>query len=640
MQYVYSKKKCMNTIKFLTFTLILSLFFSCSQQKRYISYKVKEGETMRDIAKRINVETEDLVRLNPDIGDSPSANSTIIIPNPEYQKTIPLIQKGKETKNTDESVPSEEKDIEDIKKDTENETSQSPDSTQIVRTVYEFKDHTVQPGETVYRITKEYNISKDDLIKWNPQFPRIKDNYLDVGQNLKIKVAEKKLIYISREEDLKNHVTHIVKPKETVYGLTRFYNISKETLIQMNPEYPEIVDDKLDIGQVLRIRPIEEKIETDELAIYTDSIAENDESIKLALLLPFRAKEYDSINYEDIFDKKKNKKSASAARLANIVTDFYLGAEMAIDSIRNQGININVSVFDTGNRGKLVSKILEQNSLDETDVVIGPFYSDKTELVADKVDVPVVFPHFSKNQQQFSSSKIIKSAPDKETHSEFLVSHLKSLYKGENIFLVGDGSEESNDLVKSMLTGLKKHDSIEKIHVLKPKDGYIKKERFTNEMKEGVHNWVILTSDDNAAVADALNSMVVLPENMTAQAFAVEKNRAYNEVDNNTLARIDFTYVANNYSESDNEKIKAFNKKYRLKNKDIPSEYSFKGFDITYDILIRMASGEKLTDTFKEGVSLRLKNKFQYSKKLFGATSNKGLFIVKYNRDLSLERLR
>ncbi len=42
------------------------------------------------------------------------------------------------------------------------------------QTIYEYENHTVKAGETVYRITKLYDISKDHLIKWNPEFPGIK----------------------------------------------------------------------------------------------------------------------------------------------------------------------------------------------------------------------------------------------------------------------------------------------------------------------------------------------------------------------------------------------------------------------------------------------------------------------------------
>ena len=55
---------------------------------------------------------------------------------------------------------------------------------------------------------------------------------------------------------------------------------------------------------------------------------------------------------------------------------------------------------------------------------------------------------------------------------------------------------------------------------------------------------------------------------------------------------------------------------------------------------MRLASGKELTTTFKEGVSLRVENKFDYYKKGSGSVNNKGLFVVKYNKDLSLTRLK
>jgi len=55
---------------------------------------------------------------------------------------------------------------------------------------------------------------------------------------------------------------------------------------------------------------------------------------------------------------------------------------------------------------------------------------------------------------------------------------------------------------------------------------------------------------------------------------------------------------------------------------------------------MRLASGESLKETFKKGTSYRIERKFEYSKKLFSTTENNGLFIIQYNPDLSLTRLK
>ncbi len=76
----------MKKLQFLLLICILTFTVSCGQQKRYVSYKVQEGETMRDIAKRLDMKTKDLLRLNPDVSRRPDANTVIVIPNPEIKK--------------------------------------------------------------------------------------------------------------------------------------------------------------------------------------------------------------------------------------------------------------------------------------------------------------------------------------------------------------------------------------------------------------------------------------------------------------------------------------------------------------------------------------------------------------------------
>ena len=43
--------------------------------------QMKKGETMKSIAKNYDASTRDLLRLNPDIGRKPKANTVIIVPN-------------------------------------------------------------------------------------------------------------------------------------------------------------------------------------------------------------------------------------------------------------------------------------------------------------------------------------------------------------------------------------------------------------------------------------------------------------------------------------------------------------------------------------------------------------------------------
>ncbi|MCH3884626.1 PBP1 and LysM peptidoglycan-binding domain-containing protein [Tenacibaculum aquimarinum] len=541
----------MKRLKFLILLCIMTFAVSCGQQKKYIEYKVKDGETMRSIAKNYNLKTKDLLRLNPDVGRKPDANTVIIIPNSKNNNT-----------QIAENIKVEETKIDEIK--------------------------------------TPIDVTSEDTNTIDPELEELK----------------------------KSFVIHKVKAKETVYGLTRFYNISKEELFTLNPS---VEKEGLKINQIIKIKPI--LTEEDALAndVFEDNINSNTE-VNIALLLPFKANEYKDTNSKDIFSKNT---------LANIVTDFYMGAEIAIDSIKKQGVKVNVQVFDTENRNSKINSIASNNQLKNADVIIGPFYSDEAKKLASKVNSPVVFPHFSKDQKTFSSSKLIKTAPDKSIYLETLTTYLSESYTNENIIVVGDGKATSNSNILKIVTKLKKNDSIKAISILKPKDGYIKKEKFTDLMKPKTHTWVIVISDNDVAVADALNSMISLPEEVTTQVFAIEKNKAFNRIDNFKLAKINFSYVTNEFIDESNFATKIFNSKYRKLNNSLPSNYATKGFDITYDVLARLASSDNdLKETLNQGSSYRLVSKFDYKKRLFGVTNNEGLFILKYNKDLSLTRLR
>lgn len=597
----------MNILRFLLLTCLMSIAISCGQQKRFVTYKVKQGEKMKDIANRLDLRTRDLLRLNPDVGRYPKAGTMIVIPEKKMKKRGLEMTDG--TKEPD-TIPE--------------------NAVKVERVSNSYITHTVKPKETIYYLTRKYEISKETLIEWNPEYPELKNNKLNIGQVLKVgKYKETSYEYIPKEDVEKEYITHTVQPKETLFSITHLYNITKEDLIEMNPQYPDLKNDVVKFGQVLKIRSVEEGENVE--GVYQDEI-DFGNTINIAMLFPFDADKYKSESADNIFSKNK---------VSNLITDYYLGAEMAIDSIKNMGINVNAKVYDTGRKGNNTSEIIASKKLDDVDAVIGPFFINQAKLVANKVGVPVIYPHFSKKQNSFSDSDFVKTAPEIDEYVTKLTSYLKKKYTNETIFVIGDGRYNSNTQVNKIVSNLQQHDAItsKKINVLKPEDGYIEKKRFTDKIQSNTHCWVIITSEDRATVADVLNSFLVLPEKVTAQVFAVNKGVAYDKVDNNKLADLGFTYVSDNFINENDEITKIFNKKYKAKNNALPTPYAIKGFDVTYDVLIRLASGNKLKKTFKEGTSVRIANKFDYKTKLFGSTSNKGLFIVKYNKDLSLSRL-
>ena len=547
----------MKHFKLIVTFFVFTIAVSCGQQKKYLTYKVKQGETMRSIARKLDVKTKDLLRLNPDAGRRPKANTEIFIPN---KNTIKLVGEK------------EESPVDNVVKD-----SMKLDSVSAITEIEELK---------------------------------------------------------------KEFVIHKVSKGDTFYSLTRYYNVLKSDLLVLNPELLE----GLKLGAAIKIKKIIEGEDLD--VIYKDTISDN-ASVKLALLLPFRAKLFDTIKAIDIF-------KGGSRNLNNIVTDFYLGAELAIDSLRNQGMDVALTVVDTEDRNTVINDLISNNTLDNQDVIIGSIYSDETKKLANSVSVPLVFPVFSKSQTSFTSSRIVKTSPDKHLYKEKLLSYVSKEYKNENIIIVGDSTVASMTEIRQIANVLKQHDSIHVVHEIIPHYGYIAQDRFLNIMKPdttNIKNWVIIATKNNVIAADAINSLISFPDppepededeepeekiNYLVKLFGFEKS---NYVNNNKLAQLEFVHVTDTYVDENSLGARTFNKQYLRKNNALPSYYATKGFDITYDVIMRLASGNGLYNSFKEGVSYRVESKFDFNKRVFGISENRGLYLLEYQSDMAIKRI-
>ena len=94
----------MRELKLILFLCLLTFAVSCGQQKKYVEYKVAEGETMRSIARKLDMKTKDLRRLNPDVRRRPAPNTIIIVPNTKSLATANAQKKALNAKALDSIV--------------------------------------------------------------------------------------------------------------------------------------------------------------------------------------------------------------------------------------------------------------------------------------------------------------------------------------------------------------------------------------------------------------------------------------------------------------------------------------------------------------------------------------------------------
>lgn len=125
--------------------------------------------------------------------------------------------------------------------------------------------HIVAPGQTLFFISKMYGISIDEIRKNNPQ----------IGDDLIIKPDDRLNISKSKPKvEIADFTfqTHTVQTKETLYSLSKMYNVSVDELIQMN----ELVSPSINIGQVLNVK----KISLNKEALFTPEKVETKAVVK------------------------------------------------------------------------------------------------------------------------------------------------------------------------------------------------------------------------------------------------------------------------------------------------------------------------------------------------------------------------
>ncbi len=623
-------KRHMNFFRIILFILIStsSLF---AQQKKYTTYKVKSGETIESISKILGIDQKEILTLNPDITGKLASDQVIVIPNKAYNAK-------KDIRNFDTEVVTP-KDI----------------------VVDGFVYHEVLAKETLYGISSQFKISTSTLKNNNPF---LLTDGLQIGQILKIPLAKVEnpvamngfKPYLVKPKDTKfsiakqNNMTieelekinpnsvdglqiddiiylpindvsedgfsvHEVKKGETIYSISKLYGIQQEELLKENPE----LKDGLKEGMLIKISQMA-------VVLNSDQFAEPEvrgKEIKLAFLFPFMSKK-DSLNLEN-------------DRLMNATTDFYFGAMMALDSLKRKGMHIKASTFDTEKSVAASRKIAERNNLKDFDLLIGPMYLNVLEAVANDVQRDsawLVSPLSEKSHTHIRNPRVIQATPQVEQLEKEMIRFIMKKYNGQKVILIHD--EKNTEHLNYVANQLQSKIPQNKIKIIQSKKGYITSERLKEGLVPEEEVWYVLVTKNEVLTADVVQNIGVLPEDINLTLFAFDMGKVYEKIDNRKLARIKFHYPSYSFQNYESKAFQQFSKNYLQKYNGLPSEYSIKGFDLTYDMLVRLS--EASVELKDQGYSERIWNKFNYADNPSGGLENHGIYILAYD-GLSLKNV-
>ncbi|PBJ06823.1 peptidoglycan endopeptidase [Flavobacterium sp. ACN6] len=243
----------------MVFRLIIGLFFfsvGAFAQDNFVKHKISQGENLSVIAKKYGVKVKDISDANPNTSKILKLNSVLLIPN--KNKNIAKVKTKTESKS-------------------EVVLNTSPNS------------HEVAAKETLWGISKKYNVSVDDLKKANPL---LESEGLKIGQQIVIpsnsstvaslneKTIESTPEIVSTNVELYREV----KSKETKYGISKEYGITVAELERQNPS----IKGKVPVGYLLKISVPKEKADSIQAAkaLQESNIASISSSTQIAETAP------------------------------------------------------------------------------------------------------------------------------------------------------------------------------------------------------------------------------------------------------------------------------------------------------------------------------------------------------------------
>lgn len=633
-------------IKF--FSIVCLAFFisiNTVNAQNYKTHKVKQGETIESISKQYYVTPFDIYSLNPDAKKGLKPNMLLIIPKPKTDSTpkvtVTKELKGFKTHRTGKKETlyslAKEYDVseDDIKKYNtflysnplrKGDKLQIPvfKVTEVTQTKELTKPYTVLPKEGKWRIAYKFGITLAELESLNPNMGEV----LQEGEVINVPNITK----TDEKEVDEQYSYYKVLPKEGFYRLKLKLGLEQDQLEVLNPGLKE---SGLKDGMILKVpyNHNTESFESDEVANNLIEKIKDYKTKHIAVMLPFRL---DRVDFDSI---PGTKKSITSDPYLNASLDFHSGILMAIDSLKTLGISLKVDVYDTKYQVGEVSKIIENNDFENLDAVIGPLTPNNFEKAASelkKYNVPVVSP-IGENLNLYDN--VFQTRPSAELLKSKTINYVKSLSVPKNIVIISD---TKNAPIAAELK--QEFTFAAQVRSRKNKEGkdanYILVDDIASVLKPGL-NVVFLETQNEGLASNAtsiLNSLISAGNadgNIAKKDIVLvttNNNSAFesDEISNEHLSNLSFTFATMSKTkniEDNNYFIKKYEEVYHV----TPNKRAIRGFDVTMDVVLRLVTSDDLYKSVNETpLTEYVENKFEYKKKLFGGYYNDSAYLVKY----------
>jgi LysM repeat protein len=381
---------------------IVTAFFCLTSAKVYSQddifyHTIEPGQTVYSIATMYGIGAEDIYRLNPESREMIKAGEKLRIPQKDIATTV---------------------------------TATADD--------LDYSFHTIQPKETLYSLSKKYQVTAANIINANPG---LSVATFQTGKTIRIPSVEMDQVPKTESQTIVKDIEYKIERKETMYRLTRKFNVTAEELLAKNPELRKgvkadmIIKVPVKTEETVRQTAVQPREREVNAMLSAPKQINKVDKIKAALLLPFMS---DQIG-----------QTSTTTRFV----EYYEGLLLAIDSLKNTGVSIELIVRDTGSGTQKLDQILSESALKNVHLIIGAVENEQIKPIAEfakKNGIKYVIPFTSRNDDVLSNYYIYQvNTPHSYLHARASEEAYKMFYDYNIIFVDTYDSDDKAEFIKT-----------------------------------------------------------------------------------------------------------------------------------------------------------------------------------------------